>query len=270
MVLPPTMEAHGVEYGDECTDVPHTPIYDEIHHIPYESETLPPHLSESENMSELCATTTNESECISIERMSVTTTSPTYDEMPTFPCEESHNHHLSDSTICEFECIHQEGVSEPPHIMSEKVDRSCEATIFSNNLTSTSIVSSPLVLGLPYDDAHIVDEYPPHMEAMMAMEENDAPSPWFHQDDDVDHELVFSTSPTPLDWRFNGDDIGDGTTLVPLVDFDCLHDDDLPIAMPLACVPTTCFDEPQFMIRMMITPPKIVMTCCIGYLVLIP
>jgi len=79
---------------------------------------------------------------------------------------------------------------------------------------------------------------------MMAMEENDAPSAWFHQDDDVDHELVFSTSPTPHDWSLKGDDIGDGTTLVPLVDFDCLHDDDRPIAMLQACVPTTCFDEP--------------------------
>ena len=161
VVLPPTMEAHGVEYGDECTDVPHTPIYDEIHHIPCESETHPPHLSESENMSELCATTTNESECISIERMSVTTTSPIYDEIPQFPREESHHYHLSDSTICEFESIHLEGVSEPPHMMSGDVDRSCEANKFSNNLSSNSIVSSPLVLGLPYDDAHIFDEYPP-------------------------------------------------------------------------------------------------------------
>ena len=34
---------------------------------------------------------------------------------------------MSDSTICEFECIHLEGVSEPPHRESEVVDRSCEA-----------------------------------------------------------------------------------------------------------------------------------------------
>src|SRR3954470_13020684 len=129
-IFPSTKAAIGVEYGDECTYVPPTPIYDEIHHIPCESETHPPHLSESEKMSELCATTTNESACISIERMSVTTTNPTYDEMPTFPCEESHQHHLRDSTICEFECIHLAGVSEPPHMMSEEVDRSCEANIF--------------------------------------------------------------------------------------------------------------------------------------------
>ena len=194
-------------------------------------------------MSELCATTTYESECISIERMSVTTTSPIYDEIPQFPREERHHYHSSDSTICEFEGIHLEGVSEPPHIMSEEVDWSCEATIFSNNLTSTSIVSSPLVLGLLYDDAPIFDEYPPHMEEMMAMEENDAPSTWFHQDDDVDQKLVLSTSPTLFE-RHDHDNIGDGTTLVPLVDFDCLHDDDLRIAMPHACVPTTCFDGP--------------------------
>ena len=68
---------------------------------------------------------------------------PTYEEMPQFPCEESHNpHHLSemsDSTICEFECTYFEGVSQPPHRESEIVDRSCEATFNTNDLTSTSI-----------------------------------------------------------------------------------------------------------------------------------
>ena len=66
----------------------------------------------------------------------------------------------------------------------------------------------------------------------------------FHQDDDVDHMLVFATSPTPHEWSYKRDDIGDGSPLVPLVDIDCLHDDDLPIAMLHACIPTTCFDEP--------------------------
>ena len=95
------------------------------------------------------------------------TTSPIYDEMPQFPCEESHNpHHLSemsDSTICEFECTYFEGVSEPPHRESEVVERACEAISISNNLTSTSIVSSPLVLGPIYDDALILDDFVPPM-----------------------------------------------------------------------------------------------------------
>jgi hypothetical protein len=81
------------------------------------------------------------------------------------------------------------------------------------------------------------------MEEMIAMEEQDAPTTWCHQDDDVDHKLVFSTSPTPHE-HLDHDNIGDGTTLVPLVDFDCLHDDDLPIAMLHASMPTTCFDKP--------------------------
>ena len=46
--------------------------------------------------------------CHHIESESDFTTSPIYDVVPQFPCEESHNpHHLSemsDSTICEFEC----------------------------------------------------------------------------------------------------------------------------------------------------------------------
>ena len=71
--------------------------------------------------------------CTHIESESKFTTNPIYDEMPQFPCEESHPHHdmsvMSDSTICEFECIHLEGVSEPPHRESELVDRSCEAIL---------------------------------------------------------------------------------------------------------------------------------------------
>ena len=86
-----------------------------------------------------------------IESESDFTTSPIYDDLPQFPCEESHNaHHLSemsDSTIHEIECTYFEGASEPPHRESEIVDRSCEATFNTNDLTSTSIVSSHLVLG---------------------------------------------------------------------------------------------------------------------------
>ena len=157
-IFPSPKAANGVEYGDVSTFITPTLIYDERHNIPCESERHTPHLSESGKMRDLCATNTYEIECTPYERMSVTTTSPIYDEMPNFPCEESH-HHLSDSTICEFECIHLEGVSETQHMLSEVVDRSCEATIFSNNLTSTSIVSSPLVLGILHDDAPIFDEY---------------------------------------------------------------------------------------------------------------
>src|SRR3954471_11324359 len=84
--------------------------------------------------------------CHHIESESDFTTSPIYDVLPQFPCEESHKpdhlSEMSDSTIREIECTYLEGVSEPPH-------RESEATSISNNLTSTSIVSSHLVLG-PY------------------------------------------------------------------------------------------------------------------------
>ena len=152
-----------------------------------------------------------------IERVREFTTSPTYDDLPPFTCEECHHHnhkynhyHLSDSTICDLESIHLEGVSEPPpHEMSEVVDRSCETIYHSNNITSSSIVSSPLVLGL--------------------------------MDDDGDHKMVFSTTPTSHE-RDNKGILGDGDVLVPLVDMDCMHYIVAPFAMPHAILSSTCFD----------------------------
>ena len=119
--------------------------------------------------------------CHHIESESDFTTSPIYDVLPQFPCEKSHNpHHLSemsDSTICDVECTYFEGVSEPPHRERECeiVYRSCEATFNTYDLTSTSIVSSHLVLGLLHDDMPILDESISPMETMMAMLEEDAP-----------------------------------------------------------------------------------------------
>ena len=99
--------------------------------------------------------------------------------------------------------------------------------MISDDLTSTSIVSSPLVLGTIYDDVPILDDFVLPLDKTMAMVEYDAPHTWFHQDE-YDHHLVFPTSPTPLEWNENSN-IGDGDSLVPLVDvldIDCLHDVD--------------------------------------------
>ena len=82
---------------------------------------------------------------------------------------------MSDSTICDFECTYFEGVSEPPHRESELVDRTCEATSISNDLTSTSIVSSHLVLGPIYEGTPIRDDYVLPLDKTMAMVEYDAP-----------------------------------------------------------------------------------------------
>ena len=68
----------------------------------------------------------------------------------------------------------QEGVSEPKHLVSEVVDTACEATMISNNLTSTLSVFS-LVLGLLHDDMPILDESIPPMETTMAMVDDDTP-----------------------------------------------------------------------------------------------
>ena len=69
----------------------------------------------------------------------------------------------------------QEGVSEPPHLVSEVVDTAREATMISNDLTSTPSVFSSLVLGLLHDDMPILDESIPTLETMMAMVDDDAP-----------------------------------------------------------------------------------------------
>ena len=66
-------------------------------------------------------------------------------------------------------------MSEPPHRESEIVDRSCEATFNTNDLISTSIVSSHLVLGPIYDDASIRDDFVLPLDKTMAMVEYDAP-----------------------------------------------------------------------------------------------
>ncbi|KAE8776128.1 gag-pol polyprotein [Hordeum vulgare] len=127
--------------------------------------------------------------CHHIGSESAFTTSPIYDELPQFPCEESHNpHHLSemsDSTICDIECTHFEGVSKtPPHIASEEVNRACEDISISKNLTSTFIGSSHLVLGPIYDDAPILDDLVIPLDNTMAMMEYDASPTWFHHCED--------------------------------------------------------------------------------------
>ena len=81
----------------------------------------------------------------------------------------------------------------------------------------------------------------------MAIVEEDAPPTWFHQDED-DHDLVFDTSPTTHE-RCSKGNIGDGASLVPLVDYftnDCLHDVDTPIPMLHASATSSCHDLPIY------------------------
>ena len=69
----------------------------------------------------------------------------------------------------------REGVSEPRHLVSEVVNTACEATLISNDLTSTPSVFSSLVLGPLHEDMPILDESIPQMETMMAIVDDDAP-----------------------------------------------------------------------------------------------
>ena len=116
----------------------------------------------------------------------------------------------------------------------------------SNDLASTSIVSSHLVLGPIYDDTPNLDDFVLPLEKTMAMVEY-APPTWFHQDED-DHRLVFPTPPTRLEWNAKGN-IGEGDALVPLVeilDIDCLHDVDPSIVMFHASSTSPCDDLPIY------------------------
>jgi hypothetical protein len=54
---------------------------------------------------------------------------------------------LSDSTICEIECFHIEGMSDTPSELRVVVDWSMEAISNSNNLPPSSSVFSYVVLG---------------------------------------------------------------------------------------------------------------------------
>ena len=144
--IPSTKAAIGVEHGDICTYISPTPTYVEMPQVPCEES--------HHHMSDMSDSTIRDIESISYERMSVTTTSPTHESMPHILCEvESH---LSDSTNHMSESL--EGVSEPQHLVSEVVDTACEATMISNDLTSTPSVFSSLVLGLLHDDIPILDE----------------------------------------------------------------------------------------------------------------
>ena len=155
--------------GGESDDVPSSAFTHGDNNEMVEHGIFPSTTATYDDLSDLCH---------HIESESDFTTSHIY-VLPQFPCEESHNpHHLSemsDSTICEFECTYFEGVSEPPHRESEIVDRSCEATFNTNDLTSTSIVSSHLVLRPIYHYAPIRDDFVLPMDKTMAMVEYDAP-----------------------------------------------------------------------------------------------
>ncbi len=155
--IPSTKTVIGIEHGDICTYISLTPTYVEMPQVPCEES--------HHHMSDMSDSTIRDIESISYERMSVTTTSPTHESMPHILCEVER--HLSDSTNHMSESI-LEGVIEPQHLESEVVDTACEATMISNDLTSTPSVFSSLVLGLLHDDMPILDESIPPMETTMA------------------------------------------------------------------------------------------------------
>ena len=72
-----------IEHGDICTNISPTPTYEEMPQLPCEES--------HHHVSAMSDSTICDIECISYERMSVTTTSPTHESMPHILCEvESH------------------------------------------------------------------------------------------------------------------------------------------------------------------------------------
>nr|XP_045087895.1 uncharacterized protein LOC123495142 [Aegilops tauschii subsp. strangulata] len=244
-------------FGDICTYISPKPTYDEMPQLPCE-ESHP-------TMSDMSDSTIYDIESISYETMSVTTTSPTHEFMPHILCKvESH---LSDSTNHMSESI-LPGVSEPQQVVSEVVETAREATMISNDLTSTPSVFCSLVPGLLHDDMPTLDESIPPTTTTMAMVDDDAPPTWFHHD----------TSPTPHEWSSKGN-IGDGASLVPLVDYltnDCLHDVDTSVArgcfscttlpcLVLVRLPHVMTYQLMMNIMMIMLSCLVVMLCSIGY-----
>ena len=102
--------------------------------------------------------------------------------MVPIPCEyESHLAHLSenksemsDSTIREIECFHLEGMSDTPSELRVVVDRSCETTLISNDLPSTSSVLSHDMLGSMDKEAPSFEMMMPPTKKMYMVDEDDA------------------------------------------------------------------------------------------------
>src|SRR3954466_7113380 len=147
------------------------------------------------------------------------------DDVVPIPCEyESHLAHLSenksemsDSTLCETECSHFEGMIDTPSELRVVVDRSSETISISNSLPSTSSVFSCVVLGSMEEDAPSHEAMMPQLEKMYMVHEDDV-MPWLHQEDEVVHkEATTSTTPTSYERYDQGNNKGVDDAMIPLM-----------------------------------------------------
>src|SRR4051812_34919046 len=148
------------------------------------------------------------------------------DDVVPIPSEyESHLAHLSenksemsDSTLCEIECFHLEGISDIPSELRVVVDRSSETILISNNLPSTSSVFSCVVLGSMDEAAPSHGAMMPQLEKMYMVHKDDA-MPCIHQEYKVVHkEATTSTTPTSYERYHQGNNKGVDDAMIPLVD----------------------------------------------------
>jgi hypothetical protein len=134
---------------------------------------------------------------------------------------------MSESTICESECFHFEGMSDTPSETRVVVDRSSEAISISNNLPSISSVFSHVAIDS-------MDEATPTFEKMYMVHHDDT-TPCLEDNEYVGHmELPTSTTPTSKECNHKGNNIGVGDAMIPLVDMNMLSYECFTLS-PIAC-----------------------------------
>ena len=122
---------------------------------------------------------------------------------------------MSDSTSCEFECFHFEGMSDTPSELRVVVNRPCEAISISNDLPSTSSVFSHNILGTMEQEVPSLDLLEPQMEMYMVDEDDAIPT----DDEEEGHmEAPTTTTPTSLGRYYKGKNGVDDDAMIPLVD----------------------------------------------------
>jgi hypothetical protein len=134
------------------------------------------------------------------------------DDVVPIPCDnESNLAHLSksvsemsDSTICEIECIHLESESDTPHELSEDI-------LISNHFTSTPLVLSFSLIGSMEYETPILEAMVPHMDDKDAITKND---------EDVTYmEATTTSTPTSPERDYKGNNIGvDDDAIIQRVD----------------------------------------------------
>jgi hypothetical protein len=102
---------------------------------------------------------------------------------------------MSESTICESECFHFESMNDTPSESRVVVDRSSEAISMSNNLPSTSSVSSHVSIGS-------MDEKMPTLDKIYMVHTLDDNTPCLEDDEHVGDAMIPLVDMNMLSYEF--------------------------------------------------------------------